>query len=123
VSKVGGILVFRWQDVCWRFNSFGEANLWCLKNSDRAAFSFPTGKNIQKFNQRERPHPGGKGHWRRKRHRNTSSAREKSRAERQKGLQICGEGTVSRKMRTLFVGKKSHGKYQIKCTLDSNANP
>jgi hypothetical protein len=58
-------------------------------------------------------HPGGKGHWRRKKQRNTPSAREKSRAEWQKGLQMCGEGTESRKMLTLVVSKKSNGKSQI----------
>jgi hypothetical protein len=35
-------------------------------------------------------HPGGKGHWHRKRHRNTSGTRGKTMAEGRKDLKICG---------------------------------
>jgi prepilin-type N-terminal cleavage/methylation domain-containing protein len=56
---------------------------------------------------------GEKGQWSQKWQRNTPSVREKPRADRKKGLQICGEGTASRKMLMPVAGKKSNGKSQL----------
>jgi hypothetical protein len=58
-------------------------------------------------------HPGEKGHWSQKRHRNTPCAVEKQRVNWKKDLQICGPGKKSRKRPTLVVGKKPNGKYQF----------
>jgi hypothetical protein len=55
-----------------------------------------------------------------KKHGNTPSAGEKPKTNRQNGLQICGEGSISRKRPALFVGKKSNGESQF-INLPSNA--
>jgi len=62
-------------------------------------------------------HPGEKGHWSQKRHRNTPCAGEKRRADWKKGLQICAEGSKSRKRPALVVGKNPNGKYQMKALI------
>jgi len=41
------------------------------------------------------------------------SGREKPKTNWQNGLQICGEGSISRKRPTRVVGKNSNGKSQV----------
>ena len=48
-----------------------------------------------------------------KKHRKTPSGREKPKTNWQNGLQICGEGSISRKRPTRVVGKNSNGKSQV----------
>ena len=58
-------------------------------------------------------HPGETGHASQKKHRNTSGAREKSRANQKKALPICGAGRESQKRPTQVVDKKPYGKCQL----------
>jgi hypothetical protein len=64
-------------------------------------------------------HPGGKGAWEDRRASEHPLAREKSRPDWENGLQICVEGTKSRKRLTPVVGKKSNGKSRIKFPIRS----
>jgi NADH:ubiquinone oxidoreductase subunit len=58
-------------------------------------------------------HPGEKRAWEHKRASEHAFAREKPKTDWKNGLQICGEGTKSRKRPTPVVGKNPNGKYQL----------